>query len=150
MLQGVASIMETFNKQSGSCLIVWPRRKLIGWQWHAAHLFFFFFFLHRLRSVEKNITVPHYPAITSPGKRGEGGCVGGRGVRNQNQIILFHITKVWARQYSRLMRWDRAYTNDCQQLPNLFWLQTGTICDCMLVIISYHLHLFGYLLHVPH
>lgn len=146
MLQGVAPVMETFDNQSGSCLIVWPRQKLTGWQQHTVRCF------HRLRRVERitnkrHSLSSHYKLQEKTG--GEAGKEWGGGGK-QNQGILLHITKVCARQFSRLMRWDRANTNEYQPLPNLFCLQMGTICDCMLIIILYCPHLFGHLLHVPH
>lgn len=73
-----------------------------------------------------------------PGKWEEGV----RGSRKHNQVILLHITKVRATQYSE------SDTNDYQPPSNLFCLRTGTICDCMLIITLCHLPVLGYLLRV--
>lgn len=139
--------------QSGSYLIVWPclgdSRTLYA---------FFSFFLHRLRRMERitnkhPLLSSHYEPQKKRGERGERGMRGwgSRGTRRWQKTepgYFPFITKVLTRQNCRLMRWDRANTNECQPPPNLFCLQTGTICDCMLIIILFHLHPFDYLLHV--
>lgn len=76
-------------------------------------------------------------------KRGRGSEWGG------NRTRLFSSTSQRSdRQYSRLMRWDRANTNEYQPQPNLFCLRLETICDCMLIIILSCLRLLAYLVHV--
>lgn len=132
--------MKTFDKQSGICVIVWPRQMLIGRQHHdTAH--YFYLFSSRLRRVERitnklHSLSPHYKLWGEKG--GARGEYEGGG-RKQNQVILLHITEVWAGKYS-----NRANANEYQLRPNLFSLQTRTICDCVLVIISYRSFLFSF------
>lgn len=145
MLQGVAPIMETFDKQSGSCLIVWPRQKLTRWQQHAVG----FFFSHRLRMV-KRIT-NNCPSLSShynsqeKGKRGE--WVGVEIAENRTRLFSF-TSQRFEPDNTLGYKWDGVNTNEYQPPSNLFCLQTGTSCDCMLIIVLCHLPLLGYLLHV--
>lgn len=83
--------MKTFDKQSGICVIVWPRQMLIGRQRHdTAH--YFYLFSSRLRRVERitnklHSLSPHYKLW---GKKG------GRGVNTEevaeNRTRLFSFT----------------------------------------------------------